>query len=166
MIADVTQPAATAPPQGPGARPPFAAAPTEGATARIWWAVGTAALALLLCGGGGLAVFIGMIVTGIRAVQDQTHQTVTRYVQALERGEFKNAYDLACEPVRKRYDIYQFRNLEYDTSSSTGFKVGNLDINTLTVPVELGYRDGRTKEVVYQLSQNSQTGHFEVCGTV
>jgi hypothetical protein len=162
----VIQPLPTAPPRGPGARPPFVAAPTEGANARLWWAIGTAALALLLCGGGGLAVFIGMIITGVRAVQDQTHQTVTHYVEALERGQFTDAYKLACEDVRKQYDIGQFRNLEHDTIISTGFSVGDLDINTLTVPVHLEYATGRTTDVVYQLSQDSKTGHFEVCGTV
>ena len=161
----MTQPLPTAPPRGPGARPPFVAAPAEGANARLWWAIGTAALALLLCGGGGLAVFIGMIVTGVRAVQDQTHQAVTRYVQALERGQFNDAYNLACAEVRQRYDINQFRNLEHDAISSTGFSVGDLDINTLTVPVHLEYATGRTQEVVYQLSQDNKTGRFEVCGT-
>jgi hypothetical protein len=161
----VTQPSPIAPPRGPGARPPFVAAPDEGSTARVWWAVGTAALALLLCGGGGLAVFIGMIVTGVRAVQDQTHVTVTKYIQTLESGDIGAAYDLQCDAFKKRYDIDQFRNLEHDTATSTGFTVGDLDITTLSVPVELKFRDGRTDEVVYQLSQDSETGHFQVCGT-
>jgi hypothetical protein len=160
----VTHPAPTPPPSGPGARPPFAAAPTEGSGARLWWALGTAALALLLCGGGGLVVFIGMIVTGVRAVQEQTEQTVTRYVQALERGKFADAYDLACDDLRGRYSVQEFQELEADTITSTGFSVGDLDINSLTVPVKLDYANGRTREIVYQLEQDTKTGHFEVCG--
>lgn len=163
---DVTQPSPSAPPRGPGVRPPFAAAPTEGSNARLWWGLGTAALALLLCGGGGLAVFIGMIVTGVRAVQDQTQQTVTRYVQALERGKFSDAYELVCDDLRSRYTAEDLEELERDTITSTGFSVGELDINTLTVPVTLDYANGSSREVVYQLDQDTTTGHFEVCGTV
>jgi hypothetical protein len=132
----------------------------------VWWAVGTAALALLLCGGGGIAVFIGMIVTGVRAVQEQSQQTVTRYVQALEHEKFTDAYDLVCDRLRKRYTVDEFRDLEPNTIASTGFRVGELDINTQTVPVTLDYADGRTREVVYRMEQDTKTGHFEVCGTV
>lgn len=132
----------------------------------MWWAVGTAVLALLLCGGGGIAVFIGMIVTGVRAVQEQTQQTMTRYVQALEREKYADAYGLVCDSLRKRYTVDEFQQLERDTITSTGFSVGELDINNLTVPVTLDYADGRTREVVYQLAENNKTGHFEVCGTV
>jgi hypothetical protein len=160
----VTQPTPT-PPPGPGAQPPFVAAPTEGSSARLWWGLGTGALALLLCGGGGLAVFIAMIVTGVRAVQEQTDQTVTRYVQALERGRFDDAYDLVCDSLRKRYTIEEFQDLERDTITSTGFQVGDLNLNDLTVPVRLEYSTGSSQSVVYQLSQDTKTGHFEVCGT-
>lgn len=161
----MTLPTPAPPPPGPGARPPFVAAPTEGSGARLWWALGVGALALLLCGGGGLAVFIGMIVTGVRAVQEQSDQTMTRYVQALERGKFNDAYDLVCDDLRKRYSLDEFRDLERDAITSTGFDVGDLDLSTLTVPVRLEYATGRTQEVVYQLSQDSKTGRFEVCGT-
>lgn len=160
----VTQPTPI-PPPGPGARPPFVAAPTEGSGARLWWALGTGALALLLCGGGGLAVFIAMIVTGVRAVQDQSDLTVTRYVQALERGKFSDAYDLVCDDLRKRYSLDEFQDLERQTITSTGFQVGDLNLNDLTVPVRLEYATGRSQQVIYQLSQDSKTGHFEVCGT-
>jgi len=67
--------------------------------------------------------------------------------------------------VRRRYDVYQFRNLEHDAITSTGFSVGDLDLTTRTVPVHLDYANGTTREVVYQLSQNSKTAHFEICGT-
>jgi hypothetical protein len=86
-------------------------------------------------------------------------------VQALERGKFTDAYDLLCNRLRGRYSVEEFEDLERDTSTSTGFSVGDLDINHLTVPVTLDYANGRTREVVYQLEQDTKTGHFEVCGT-
>jgi len=162
----VTPAAPTEPPRGPGARPPFVAAPAEGSNARLWWGIGTGALALLLCGGGGLAVFIGMIVTGVRAAQDQTDVTMTRYIEALERGKFNDAYELVCDDLRGRYSLDEFQDLERETITSTGFSVGDLDAVTLTVPVRLDYADGDSRDVVYQLDQDATTGHFEVCGTV
>jgi len=161
----VTQPTLDAVPAGPGARPPFVAAPTEGSTVRLWWGLGTGAAALLLFCGGGLALLIGLAITGVRAVEDQAQQTVTRYLDALERGKSSDAYDLVCEEMRKRYDLDEFEALEHDAITSTGYTLGDVDLNTLQLPVQLKYASGSDRSVTYQLTQNSSTGHIEVCGT-
>jgi hypothetical protein len=165
MILDVTQPTPESVPPGPGARPPFVAAPTEGSTVRLWWGLGTGALALLIFCGGGLALLVGLVVTGVRAVEDQAEQTVTRYLDALERDKFAEAYDLVCDEMRKRYDLEEFEDLERAVVTSTGYTLGELDLNTLQMPVKLRYSSGNDRNVTYQLTQDSSTGHIEVCGT-
>jgi len=165
MILDVTQPTPESVPPGPGARPPFVAAPTEGSNVRLWWGLGTGALAVLICCGGGLALMVGLIVTGVRAVEDQAQQTVTRYLDALERGKFPEAYDLVCDEMRKRYDLDEFESLEREVVTSTGYTLGELDVDTLQMPVRLRYPSGPERSVTYQLAQDSSTGHIEVCGT-
>jgi hypothetical protein len=152
-------------PQGPGAQPPFVTAPTEGSTTRLWWGLGTGAAALLIVCGGGLALLIGLGITGVRAAEDQARQTVTRYLDALERGKPAEAYDLVCDQMRKRYDLDEFEELERDVTRSTGYTLGEVDLNNLQMPVRLEYETGPDRNVTYQLSQDSETGHIEVCGT-
>ncbi|MEV0272164.1 MAG: hypothetical protein HOV71_14975 [Hamadaea sp.] len=161
----MTQPTLEGVPPGPGARPPFVAAPTEGSTTRLWWGLGTGAAALLLFCGGGIALLVGLAITGVRAVEDQANQTVTRYLDALERGKPAEAYDLVCEEMRKRYDLDEFQALERDVTTSTGYTLGEVDLNTLQMPVQLEYASGPDRSVTYQLTQNSSTGHIEICGT-
>jgi hypothetical protein len=132
---------------------------------RLWWALGTGALAILLCCGGGIAVFVGMIVTGTRAAQEQAEQTVGHYVESLERGKFDEAYNLVCDELQQRYTADDLEDLERRTVTSTGFTVGNLDLTTLQIPVQLRYASGEPREVTYQLTQDKSTGKIEVCGT-
>ncbi|WP_051366013.1 Rv0361 family membrane protein [Hamadaea tsunoensis] len=151
-------------PPGPGVRPPFVAAPTEGGNQRVWWAVGTAVLAVLLVCGGGVAVFTGMIVTGVRAVNDQAHKVVGDYLTALEHERYNDAYALLCDRMRQRYDLNDFKDAEQDTAGSTGYTLGKFDVATLEMPVELKFGT-RTQNVTYQLAQDASTGHLEICGT-
>lgn len=152
-------------PVGPGAQPPFVAAPTEGSSTRLWWGLGTGALGLLLVCGGGIALLIGLIFTGVRAVEDQAEQTVTRYIEALERGKFSEAYDLVCDEIRDEVSVQEFERLEREVVTSTGFTLGELDLNTLQMPVQLRYSTGPSRDVTYQLSQDESTGKIEICGT-
>ncbi|MCP2327470.1 hypothetical protein HDA40_005977 [Hamadaea flava] len=161
----MTQPTLEGVPPGPGARPPFVAAPTEGSSTRLWWGLGTGAVALLLFCGGGIALLVGLAITGVRAVEDQANQTVTRYLSALERGKPAEAYDLVCAEMRKHYDVDEFAALERNVTTSTGYTVGEVDLNTLQVPVTLEYASGPDRNVTYQLAQDSSTGRIEVCGT-
>jgi hypothetical protein len=151
-------------PSGPGVRPPFVAAPTEGGSQRVWWAVGTAVLAVLLVCGGGVAVFTGMIVTGVRAVNDQAHKVVGDYLTALEHERYNDAYALVCDRMRQRYDLNEFKDVEQDTAGSTGYTLGKFDVATLQMPVELQFGT-RTQTVTYQLAQDAASGHLEICGT-
>jgi hypothetical protein len=152
-------------PQGPGAQPPFVVAPTEGSTVRLWWGLATGAVALLLVCGGGIAVFAGMIITGMRAVNDQARQVVTEYLTSLERGKASDAYELVCDSLQKRYTVEEFQVLERKTATSTGFTLGELDPGTLRMPVQLRYPAGQPEQVTYQLAQDQATGHIEICGT-
>ncbi|NUR72588.1 MAG: hypothetical protein HOU81_17360 [Hamadaea sp.] len=161
----MTQPTLEGVPPGPGARPPFVAAPTEGSSTRLWWGLGTGAAALLLFCGGGLALLVGLGITGYRAAEDQARQTMTRYLDALERGKPAEAYDLVCGDLRKRYDLDEFQALERDVITSTGYTLGDVNANTFEMPVTLEYASGPDRNVVYQLVTNSSTGRVEVCGT-
>ena len=161
----MTQPTLEGVPPGPGARPPFVAAPTEGSSTRLWWGLGTGAVTLLLFCGGGIAIFVGLVITGIRAAEDQARQTMTHYLDALERGKPAEAYELVCDEMRKRYDLDEFQALERDVSTSSGYTLGEVNTTTFEMPVTLEYASGPDRNVVYQLVTNGSTGHVEVCGT-
>ncbi|SDZ25661.1 hypothetical protein SAMN05444365_10881 [Micromonospora pattaloongensis] len=153
------------PPPGPGARPPFAAPPTEGRTARVWVGIGVAALAVLLCCGGGAAALVGIAVTGTQAVNERSHAVVAAYFDAVEQREYAKAYALLCDDIHRRESVPEFERRVSAEPAIDSYTIGDATIaNVVIVPVDVRYDRGGQRTLHVELSQDAGTGEFEVCG--
>ncbi|GGM56812.1 hypothetical protein GCM10011608_47080 [Micromonospora sonchi] len=152
------------PPQGPGVVPPFAAPPTEGGRSRLWLGLGAGALAVLICCGGGGSAVVGLLVSGAQAIEEQGRTVSDDYFRALSDGQFGRAYDQLCEDAKRRESRQEFERRTAAEPQISSYKVGQVDINTLTVPVDVTYAGGGQERQQVVLQQDQQTGGMEVCG--
>jgi hypothetical protein len=157
-------PGVPAPPAGPGVAPPFAAPPTEGRNIRLWLGLGAGALAVLLCCGGGGAAVVGLAVTGVQAVREQGRTVSTDYYQALVERKYGAAYDQLCDDAQRRESRREFERRVSTEPQISAFRVGEVDVTALTVPVDVTYTGGRQDRQEVVLGQDRQTGGMEVCG--
>jgi hypothetical protein len=156
---------APAPPAGPGVQPPFAAPPSEGRTARVWWGLGVAGLAVVLCCGAGLASFAGLVITGTAAINEQSHAAVEDYLQAVGAGRYRQAYQQLCDELRERQSLGEFteqvsaqpRVSEYELRESRVRNNGDI-----VVPADVTYEDGEETAVTYRVVQEG--GAIRFCG--
>ncbi|MFI5849253.1 hypothetical protein ACIA8B_23420 [Micromonospora chalcea] len=153
-----------APPQGPGAAPPFAAPPTEGGRTRLWLGLGAGALAVLICCGGGGAAVVGLAVSNAQAIGEQGRAVTSDYYQALVAREWSKAYDTLCADLRRREPRREFERRVATEPQISGYRVGEVDITTLTVPVDVTLAGGRREAQTVTLAPDQQTGGVEVCG--
>ncbi|GHJ45359.1 hypothetical protein Cs7R123_27010 [Catellatospora sp. TT07R-123] len=154
-------------PPGPGARPPFPAAPTEGGGTRLGWGLGIAGLLLVLCCGGGLVTGVGVLATQVQALNEQARAQVGRYLDALRDRDYDKAYGLLCDAEQKQLDLDRFTRREQSRPEKVrSYELGKIDVNgsDLELPVDETYADGTSGKVVYYLAQDRKTGQFEVCG--
>ncbi|MER7892367.1 hypothetical protein ABTX15_21345 [Micromonospora sp. NPDC094482] len=155
---------APAPPPGPGVSPPFAAPPTEGRRARLWLGLGVGALALVLCCGGGGAAVVGLAVSGVQAVREQGRTVSTDYYQALVDRNYGEAYDQLCDDAQRRESRPEFERRVAAEPQVAGYRVGEVDTNNLTVPVDVTLEGGQHERQQVILGQDQQNGGMEVCG--
>jgi hypothetical protein len=96
------------PPPGPGVRAPFAAPPSERDRKRMWIGLTLGAVLLVVCCGGGIVAFIGLVVAQNRAIPAEASAVVDRYLTALRDEHYQDAYDLLCGDARNtyHYDFY------------------------------------------------------------
>jgi hypothetical protein len=151
-------------PVGPGAQPPFAVAPTEGRSTRLWWGLGAGAVALVLCVGGGVAALVGISITFTQAIREQGRAVVGDYLDALHEQKYADAYTLLCDRLQKKDTEAEFAAKAAQDPRPESYTLGDLDLQTLEVPADIKYSDGSTDTVRYTLSQDQQTGQLEVCG--
>ncbi|PZF94899.1 Rv0361 family membrane protein [Micromonospora endophytica] len=152
------------PPPGPGVAPPFAAPPTEGGRSRLWLGLGAGALAVLLCCGGGGSAVVGLLVSGVQAIEEQGRTVSDDYFRALSDGEFGRAYDQLCEDAKRRESRQEFERRAAAEPQISSYDVGEVDTTTLTVPVDVTYAGGDSERQQVMLQQDQQTGGMEVCG--
>ncbi|MEU5941558.1 hypothetical protein ABZ807_20765 [Micromonospora sp. NPDC047548] len=152
------------PPPGPGVAPPFAAPPTEGGRKRLLLGLGVGALALLICCGGGGAALVGLTVSNVRAIEEQGHTVTDAYYRALERKEYGAAYDKLCDDARRRESRAQFTQRVAAEPAVAAYRVGKVDPNALTVPVDVTFSGGFRETQKVTLAPDQQTGDMEVCG--
>ncbi|MFC0002759.1 hypothetical protein [Micromonospora siamensis] len=155
---------APAPPPGPGAVPPFAAPPTEGRQARLWLGLGVGALALLLCCGGGGAAVVGLAVSNLQAVREQGKTATEHYYQGLRDRNYDESYDALCDDAQRRESRAQFERRVSEQPQVTAYRVGDVDPNTLTVPVDVTFAGGDRRTQQVTLAPDGGTGSIEVCG--
>jgi hypothetical protein len=153
-------------PAGPGVTPPFAAPPVEGRSTRLWVGLGIGALALLLCGGGGVAALIGLVLTTSKAADEQVRASVGAYFDAVRAKQYDEAYRLLCPPARAAESASAFatRVAAEDPIRTYDVQPVALASTDLNVDVDVVYDNGTQDTVQVQLRQNTSTGRFEVCG--
>lgn len=152
------------PPPGPGVAPPFAAPPTEGRRSRLWLGLGVGALALLLCCGGGGAAIVGLAVTNVQAIEEQGRSVTGHYYQALLEKKYAEAYDQLCDDAQRRESRPEFERRVAAEPQISGYRVGEVDTTTLTVPVDVTFTGGGRDNQQVTLAPDEQTGGMEVCG--
>ncbi|MEV4493567.1 hypothetical protein AB0K04_26055 [Micromonospora coxensis] len=152
------------PPPGPGVAPPFAAPPTEGGRKRLWLGLGVGALALLICCGGGGTALVGLTVSSIQATEEQGEAITDAYYGALVRREYGKAYDALCDSAQRRESRSEFARRVQDEPAVASYRIGDVDPNTLTVPVDVTYSGGGRDVQTVTLTPDQQTAGLEVCG--
>jgi hypothetical protein len=158
-----TAPHVPAPPQGPGVYPPFPAPPVEGRGKRIGWALAIAAGVLVLVCGGGLAAVIGLGTSMSGALKEQAHVVVADYLDALHDREYDRAYRMLCQQAQHDESAAEFRDRVAEMDPIASYRLGDLDLINMSVPVAATYTGGRTAQLEAYLGQDSDTGAFEVC---
>jgi hypothetical protein len=151
-------------PPGPGATAPFPAPPAEGGGARLGWGLGIAGAFLVLCCGGVLTAFIGLVITQVAADNEQARAVVGSYLDALSDEDYDKAYDLLCDEQQRAISRDRFETAERARKDLTSYQIGELDPYEATVPVQERYRDGATDEVTYLLQRDEKTAQLEICG--
>lgn len=154
-----------APPTGPGAAPVFAAPPTEGRTFRMWLGLGLAALAVLLCCGGGFAGIIGLGVVVTEASNEQARVVAGEYFGALTQKQYDKAYGLLCADDRTRETGPEFGRRMAAEPEIASYRVGEATItNQIVVPVDVSYVGAGRRTLNVSLVADSQSGSMRVCG--
>lgn len=159
-----SDPGVPPPPRGPGVAPPFAAPPTEGSRKRLWLGLGVGALALLICCGGGGAAAVGLVVSNVQAIEEQGQAVTDDYYRALVAKEYGKAYDALCEDARRRESRGEFARRVAEEPAVASYRVGDVDPQTLTVPVDVTFSGGGRDTQQVTLAADQQTGGMEVCG--
>jgi hypothetical protein len=151
------------PPPGPGVHPPFPAPPVEGRGRRIGLGFGIGGGILALVCGGGLAAVIGLGVAMTSAFNEQAHVVVGEYLDAVHSGDYGKAYGQLCQDARDRESVREYEERMAQVRRFDTYTIGDLDLVSGEVPVDLTYVDGAVKHTEAQLGQNTSTGAFEVC---
>jgi hypothetical protein len=153
------------PPAGPGVQPPFAAPPIDADRTRLWVGLGVGAAALVLCCVGGVVGFGGLVVTGVKALNEQATVTVDRYLGALAERRYDDAYDLLCDERQRDESVAEFTRRVAQGPQVTSYTVGEPQINReIVVPADVRYDGGDERDLQFVLQQDRGTGRFEVCG--
>lgn len=131
---------------------------------RMWLGLGAAALAVVLCCGGGTAALVGLAVSSTKAINEQARTVVEEYLDAVRDREYARAYQMLCDDARQRESAAEFEERVADEPQIASYRVGDAALtNEVTVPVEVTYVAGGQDRLRASLAQDSGTGEFEVC---
>lgn len=161
-----SQPVEPPAPRGPGVVVPFAAPPRE-RNPRIWIGIAVLCAVVLLCGGGGIAGFVGFSVYET----NQVSATADRFLTALEDERYAAAYGMQCEQAREEQGRAEFeaelsREPKLDShtlETPEGLSGGSA---AFAVPAQLRFADGseRTERIVVVSEAAAGGGSLKVCG--
>ena len=155
----------TAPPPGPGVQPPFAAPPIDGDRTRVWVGLGVGAAALVLCCVGGVAAVGGLMVTGVRAVNEQSQAAVTHYLDAFIKEDYRAAYSQLCDVEQKRETAQQFADRISRGPRVVSYTLHDTEVaQRIVVPADVSFTTGTARALRFVLDQDTGEGRFEVCG--
>jgi hypothetical protein len=163
-----TAPPAPAPvPPGPGVRPPFAAAPVEGRTARLWISLGVAGALVALCCGVGIAAVVGLALTSMQAVTEQSQRAVDDYLSARVEGDWQEAYELRCEADQQAESLGRYTDRVSAEPRIESYELGEVEVTPrgdLRLSAVVDYDDGTSERLLVPLEQDPETGQMQVCG--
>ena len=152
------------PPPGPGVVPPFPAPPVEGRGLRIGLGLGIGAAVLVLVCGGGAAATIGLVSVAGRAFNEQAHVVVGHFFDAVKAKRFAEAYNSQCPAEKQRETEAEFTHRLTGSDPITSYQIGDLNLASLSVPVDITHTTGDRDHLNVHLGQDRDTGAFQVCG--
>lgn len=107
---------------------------------------------------------VGLLVSGVQAIEEQGRTVSSDYYRALADGEYGQAYDQLCEDAKRRESRQEFERRAAAEPQIVSYRVGSVDTTTLTVPVDVTLAGGGQERQQVVLGQDQQTGAMEVCG--
>jgi hypothetical protein len=117
---------------------------------------------VLVCGGGVAAMF-GVFASTQGALQERADLAVSTYLDAVHDRKYDQAYELLCERAQRDETVGEFRQRLAGEKPFASYDIGELDLVTMSVPVDGTYSDGDVVRAVAYLGQDQDTGEFEVC---
>ncbi|HWH00839.1 MAG TPA: hypothetical protein VNV66_16355, partial [Pilimelia sp.] len=141
-----------------------AAAQHDGRSARLWTSLGVAALAVVLCCGGGIAAAVGLVVTETHALNEKGRAAVADYLDDVRAGRYRDAYEDLCPDLKRRESAQEFAARLADEPAIADYRLREVQLPGLELPVEVTYRDGDRDTLRFSLAQDRETGELEVCG--
>ena len=124
----------------------------------------TSGMSLLLLVVFLAAAVVGLAVSNVQAVGEQGRAVTDDYYQALVAREWSKAYDQLCDDARRRESRPEFEQRVATEPQISGYRVGDVDTASLTVPVDVTLAGGRREAQTVTLAPDRQTGGMEVCG--
>ncbi len=147
---------------------PFPAPPRE-RNPRIWITLVVVAGIILLCGGGGVAAFIGYTVR----TTNQVKAAADDFLTAIEQQRYDDAYRMQCASARQGQSERQFQDgltggprlVSHQLSPPQG--LNDKGAAGFAVPAQLHYADGQSsqKRIVVVPRDSGGGSDMVVCGT-
>lgn len=131
---------------------------------RMWLGLGAGALAVLLCCGGGSVAMFGLAITSGQATEEQARAVTEDYYQAVADEQYGRAYELLCDNLQHRESQQEFQQRLGAEPAIATYKVGEPDVNDLTVPVDVTFDGGGKDRQQVTLSEDRNSGSLEICG--
>jgi hypothetical protein len=132
----------------------------------MWIAIGVGAAFLVLCCGGGIFGFGALIYSQSRALPAEATQVVTNYLDALQRADFRKAYDQLCGDVHDQESLAQFTDSQRRRPQVTSYAIEGTRISGSQVIVDAEVTTSTTNPhlVSYYLIEDQQAGGLRICG--
>jgi hypothetical protein len=163
-VGAVTTAAPPIAPPGPGVIPPFAAPPAEGHGRRLGIGIAIGAVVLVLCCGGGIAGFVGLVVTQANQRERDARTVVTSYMNDWRKQDYAAAYQLLCSDQRDQVTVGEFTaDIDQDTVVEFTVSDPEAQADAIVVPVHVTFDDGSFTDPVFQVVVDSD-GNSKVCG--
>lgn len=131
---------------------------------RMWLGLGVAALAVVLCCGGGAFALVGLFVSSAEAVNEQARTVVGDYFAAVRDEKYGQAYQMLCAEARQRESPAEFEERVSAGPAVSAYRVGEVAFtDEITVPVQVTYTSGARDNLQASLDQDIDTGELRVC---
>ena len=146
-----------APPQGPGAAPPFAAPPTERDKRRMWMSIGIGITVLLLCCAGAAGGIGVIIFSGLEDSKRQATATVEAYLDAVQDGNTRGARAQICSDLGAGVSPSELVSRASSTEF-TSYSLGEAKFtSTIDVPATLSTPSGEVRQWYLVGSEGTST---------